>query len=167
MTLDQSWTIVEEVHRDSGGDMDTKCESLGNRLRRLPLEEVQSFDEHFTDCTHRAYNWQLWAAAYIICHGCSDDSFSDFRSTLISMGREIFEKALADPQSLADKHYDAEQANYEGYQYVASIAYEEMSGGEPIPLSGLQPEEPSGQNWDESKVGVLYSKLAKAYNYRD
>jgi hypothetical protein len=167
MTRDQFWAIVEEVHRDSGGDMDTKCELLGKRLRQLPLEEVQSFDEHFAACDNRAYNWQLWAAAYIICHGCSDDSFWDFRSTLISMGREIFEKALADPQSLADLNYDAEQANYEGYQYVASTVYEEMSGGQEIPRSNEHPGEPSGQDWDESKVGALYPKLAQAYNYRD
>jgi Protein of unknown function (DUF4240) len=167
MTLDQFWNIVEEVHRESGGDMDAKCELLDKRLRQLPLEEVLSFGEHFAECQNRAYNWELWAAAYIICHGCSDDSFSDFRSTLISMGREVFDKALADPQSLADMHYDAEQANYEGYQYVAHTVYEELSGGEEIYISVPHPEEPSGQNWDESKVGALFPKLAEAYDYRD
>jgi Protein of unknown function (DUF4240) len=165
MTLDQFWTIVEDVHRDSSGDMDLKCELLGEWLRQMSLEEVQSFYEHFTDCKYQAYNWELWAAAYIIGHGCSDDAFSDFRSTLISMGREVFERALADPESLADMHYDAEQAHYEGYQYVPFMIYKEMSGRE-IPNYRGQPKEPSGQNWEESKVGELYPKLARAYNYR-
>jgi hypothetical protein len=167
MTLEEFWTIVEEVHRDSGGDMDTKCRLLGQRLRQLPLEDVQSFHQHFRDCKYRAYNWDLWAAAYIIGHGCSDDAFSDFRSTLISMGRKFFEMALADPQSLADVNYDPGQAHYEGYQYVPFTIYKELSGGLIIPGSRPHPEEPSGQYWDESKVGALYPKLAQAYKYRD
>jgi hypothetical protein len=73
---------------------------------------VRSFNAHFDDCEDRAYSYELWAAAYIIGHGCSDDSFSDFRSTLISMGRETFERALEDPESLADMDYDAENAHY-------------------------------------------------------
>ena len=165
MTLDQFWTIVEEVHRDSGGDMDTKCELLGKRLHKLSQEEVQSFYQHFTDLNYRAYNWPLWAAAYIIGGGCSDDAFSDFRSTLISMGRDIFERALADPQSLADINYDAGQAHYEGYQYVTPKVYKEMSGHDWIPGSREHPSEPSGEYWEESNIGTLYPKLAKVYKY--
>jgi hypothetical protein len=166
MTLDQFWNIVEEVHRDSGGDMDTKCELLGERLRKLSPEEVQSFYGHFTDCKYRAYDWGLWAAAYIIGGGCSNDCFLDFRSTLISMGREVFERALADPESLADIHYDGKQARYQGYQYVAPEVYKEMSGHDWIPGSRQHPREPSGEYWEESKVGALYPKLAKAYKFR-
>src|SRR5262245_39326466 len=123
MTLDQFWNIVEKVHRGSRGDMDKKCELLEAELRRLSLDEVCSFHRHFDECQDRAYTWELWAAAYIIGGGCSDDSFSDFRATLISMGRETFERALADPHSLADMDYDAETAHYEGYQYVPTTVH--------------------------------------------
>ena len=47
MTLEQFWAIIEEVHHDSGGEMDTKCELLDKASRRLSLEEISSFDEHF------------------------------------------------------------------------------------------------------------------------
>src|SRR5262249_40852671 len=120
MTIDQFWSIVEKAHGASSGDMDKKCELLEAELRELPLEEVRAFHAHFYECQDRAYSWELWAAAYIIGGGCSDDKFSDFRSTLISMGREIFQRTLADPQSLADIDYDAEVAGYEGDQYVTS-----------------------------------------------
>ncbi len=66
--------------------MDKKCRLLNTELRRLALDEVVSFHGHFTDCVDRAYSWPLWAAAYIMGGGCSDDGFWDFRSTLISMG---------------------------------------------------------------------------------
>src|SRR5262249_15624209 len=120
MTLDQFWNLVEKVHNASGGDMDKKCELLDAELRRLPFDEVRSFHAHFYECQDRAYSWELWAAAYIIGGDCSDDKFSDFRSTLISMGRQTFERTLTDPQSLADIDYDADTADYEGYQYVPS-----------------------------------------------
>lgn len=165
MTLDQFWNIVEKVHRDSRGDMDKKCELLEAELRHLPLDEVRSFHRHFDECEDRAYSWELWAAAYIIGGGCSDDAFSDFRATLISMGRQTFERALADPQSLADIDYDAETAHYEGYQYVPTKVEEELGGGETSPRYAPAPAEPSGQSWDEDKVAELYPRLAEKYDY--
>jgi hypothetical protein len=165
MTLDQFWNIVEKVHRASGGDMDKKCELLDAELRRLPLAEVHSFHGHFDECYDRAYTWELWGAAYIIGGGCSDDAFSDFRSTLISMGRHTFERALADPQSLADMDYDAEAAFYEGYQYVPTTAESDLSGGQDFPRSRPHPENPTGTIFDEDKVAELYPKLAEKYDY--
>jgi hypothetical protein len=165
MTLDQFWGIVEEVHRSSGGDMDAKCELLDKRLRQLSVDEVLSFTQHFTECEYRAYSWELWAAAYIIGGGCSDDKFSDFRSTLISMGREVFERALADPQSLADIDYDADIADYEGYQYVPFKVYRDMTGDQRVPRLHPHPTKPSGRDWDEDKVAEFYPKLAKHYDY--
>ena len=165
MTLDQFWNIVEKVHDASGGDMDKKCELLDTELRRLSLDEVRSFHDYFYECLDRAYSWELWAAAYIIGGGCSDDKFSDFRSTLISMGRHIFERTLADPESLADMDYDADLADYEGYQYVPTKVERDLSGGQGFPRSRPHPKDPSGAFWDEDKVAELYPKLAEKYDY--
>jgi hypothetical protein len=128
--------------------------------------EVRSFHAHFDECYDRAYTWELWAAAYIIGHGCSDDKFSDFRSTLISMGRQTFERALADPESLTEMNYDADTADYEGYQYVPTRVERELIGGLDFPRSRPHPEAPSGRCWDENEVAKLYPKLAKKYKYK-
>lgn len=48
------------------------------------------------------YRWELWAAAYLIGGGRSDDSFIDFRAGLIAQGRDWYDKAAASPDSLAD-----------------------------------------------------------------
>jgi hypothetical protein len=165
MTFDRFWNIIEKVHRDSGGDMDRKCKLLAAELRRLTLAEVRSFHRHFDECEDRAYTWELWAAAYIIGGGCSDDAFSDFRATLISMGRQTFERALADPQSHADMGYDAKAAHYEGYQYVPAAVEKELGSGQRFPRYQPHPDEPSGKRWDEDKVVTLYPRLAKKYGY--
>jgi hypothetical protein len=165
MTRDQFWHLVEKVHRASDGDMDKKCELLGVELRKLGLDEVRSFHDHFNESFDRAYTEELWAAAYIIGGGCSDDGFSDFRSTLISMGRQTYERALADPQSLGDMNYDDKIARYEGYQYVPTSLETELSGGQMFPRTRPHPDTPFGQPWDESKVAELYPRLAKKYAY--
>jgi len=165
MTLDQFWTIVEKIHHVSRGDMDRKCELLDKELRSLSVDEVVSFQRHFDECADRAYTWDLWAAAYIIGGGCSDDSFSDFRSTLISMGRQTFERAVADPESLAEMDYDADIAQYEGYQYVATAVVSDLGGGKTFPRAKPHPAEPFGETWEEDDVAKVCPKLAKRYDY--
>src|SRR5262249_13558304 len=146
MMLDQFWNIVDQVHRASDGDMARKCQLLKAELRRLSLDEVLSFEAHFTDCRDRAYSWPLWAAAYIMGRGCSNDGFWDFRSTLNWMGRETYERALADPQSLAELgQEDGDEMQWEGYQYISSKVEEALSGGRDFPRSRPHPEEPSGE----------------------
>src|SRR6266498_2086374 len=149
MTLERFWSIVGEVHQNSRGDMDRKCQLLEERLRQWSLDEVRSFAEHFTELRDRAYSWELWAAASIIGHGCSDDKFSDFRSTLISMGRETYDRAIADPQSLADMNYDADIAHYEGYSYAVFGVFNEKSTGEDFRRPRPHPKNPSGYDWSE------------------
>lgn len=164
MNIDQFWGIVARVHAESAGDMERKCGLFDAELRKLPLEELRSFESHFIDNLDRAYTWPLWAAAYIIGGGCSDDSFWDFRSSLISMGRETFERAVATPESLADMNYDAENAFFEGYQYVAGKIEEERTGGM-SPRSKPSPKEPHGEPWDEASVANSFPKLARKYGF--
>jgi hypothetical protein len=49
-----------------------------------------------------AYRSPLWAAAYVINGGCSDDGFECFRGWLIVQGRDVHERIVADPDALAD-----------------------------------------------------------------
>jgi hypothetical protein len=49
-----------------------------------------------------SYTNPLWAAAYLINGGCSDDGFEYFRGWLIAQGREVFERVVADPDALAE-----------------------------------------------------------------
>src|SRR5688500_7667413 len=132
MNIDQFWEIVERVHAASPRDMDAKCRLLAEELRALPPEEIQSFDQHFTDCEFRAYRDDLWGAAFVINNGCGDSGFMDFRCVLISLGRSAFENALRDPESLAEVDIDRAWGRYEGYQYVAHKVHEQIIGN-PLP----------------------------------
>ena len=94
------WNIVERVHTATPGDMDSKCALLKQELARLPENDAADFARHFDEKMDRAFDWSLWGAAYVINGGCSDDTFSDFRASLISRGPQgLRSRARRNPDS--------------------------------------------------------------------
>lgn len=75
--------------------------------------------------------WNLWGAAYVINGGCSDDCFEYFRGWLVLQGRETFERALANPDSLAVHPQLEGAAELEEVLYVARTVYQAKTGKEP------------------------------------
>jgi hypothetical protein len=110
----------------------------------------------------RAYSWPLWGAAYVINGGCGDDSFSDFRASLISRGRTAFDRALNDPDSLAGEDLHEEAWFFEGYQYAVTDAVTSVTGVAP-PRAQPHPKAPSGEEWDEANVYDKYPRLRQKY----
>ena len=100
------WQIVQHAHDASHGNMARKCELLTAQIVQLSKEDAVEFRNIFDAMMYRAFHHPLWAAAYLIHRGCGDDTFSDFRSSLISRGQGAFETALSDPDTLADEPID-------------------------------------------------------------
>ena len=170
MSIEEFWELVEMVHRSAPDDMEAKCRNLGEELRKLPLHEVLWFYRHFWELSFRAYDWGVWGAACVICDGCSDDSFMDFRATLISMGKDLYEAALADADSLAEFNLNPDWAQYEGYQYVAQNVYEEHAGRLPDHETGPErqhPSEPTGIPFNQWEMSKRFPKLVAKYGYKD
>src|SRR5215467_7457478 len=101
MPADQFWQIIERAAPPNHDSDDLHMEALRAVLRELSLEEIISFEVAFRRYLNEAYTWELWGAAYVINSGCSDDGFEYFRRWLVSKGRDVYELALADPDSLA------------------------------------------------------------------
>lgn len=162
MNINEFWQIIDSVHKDSGGNMDRKCELLKDRLLKLETPVLSDFINHFDAADAAAYTWPLWGAAYVMHGGCSDDSFSDFRATLISMGRGTYERAVSEPESLSEINY-AVDICYEGFQYVKNEVAE-ITLGEVPGLAVSFPDDPSGEDWDEDDLDQLYPKLSAKYS---
>jgi hypothetical protein len=117
---------------------------------------------------NRAYSRSLWAAAFVIGDGgCGDDGFMDFRSTLISMGRTAFERALDDPETLVDVVPPGGNLRHEGFQAVAlHVAARLSRDGELDRARGSHNflEPPSGEDWDEFTVWDMYPRLTKRFS---
>lgn len=166
MTEDEFWSLVDGVNARSGGSPDAKEALLRERLDALDAPAVAAFSAHMDAMMDRAYAWNVWAAAYIIHGGCSDDGFMDFRSCLIFLGRQVFVAACAAPDSLAALD-DAvlENTYHEGLLYVAGDVHEAKAGGHPE-RAAPPPAEPSGEAWDEDDeeaLAALCPELSKRF----
>jgi hypothetical protein len=158
----QFWGIVQHAHEHSEGDMDDKCEAITAQVSQLPREDAVAFARLFDSMMDRSYTWPLWGAAFVIHGGCSDDTFSDFRSSLISRGRQAFESALADPETLADEDFDEDAWFYEGFQYAVSDGVKAAVGSVPKREKPF-PQEPAGEEWSEDDVYELYPHLSEKF----
>lgn len=94
------WDIIEAA-RASAGHGKPFHQALTDLLATRTRQEILQYQERFDEVHLAVYRWDLWAAAYLIGGGCSDDSFIDFRAGLITQGRDWYDKAAATPDSLA------------------------------------------------------------------
>ena len=154
--------MIQKAHQQCQGDMGKKCNVIREAVASLPSEEAIAFFHHFNALMDRAYTWPLWGAAYILQGGCSDDSFSDFRASLISRGQQAYEQALANPDDLADQPFDTEAWFYEGFQYAVADGVEATAGTIP-PRSQPHPQEPAGEAWQEEDLNQLFPKLSALF----
>ncbi|MFE2728464.1 DUF4240 domain-containing protein [Kitasatospora sp. NPDC059327] len=104
MDTQQFWKLIEEARSqvpapDNG---DAVAEQATALLALRPVQEIVAAQQILWSLMADSYRAPLWGAAYVINGGCSDDGFDDFRGWLITQGRETFERAIADPDALAD-----------------------------------------------------------------
>ncbi|AKF11486.1 hypothetical protein DB32_008635 [Sandaracinus amylolyticus] len=137
---------------------------LERLLRALTPEDVAGFAHIFETLHARAYRWDLWHAAYVIEGGCSDDGFTDFRSGLIGLGREVFENALRDPLTLARLSGDS-AFSQEGMRYAARRAYERITGRR-LAVDVARAIEPAGEQLDEEVFLRKYAELERRFGPR-
>ncbi len=109
-----------------------------------------------------SYRWDLWGAAFVINGGCSDDGFDYFRGWLMLQGRDVWEAALRDPESLADVSFDGD-AGCEDVLYAAGKAYEQVARGSLPPSRDDHPKQPLGTAWQETDLEALHPKLWRRF----
>lgn len=158
MTRDEFWSFIEE-HRDeaAGGELDTDA-MFRSLSERMP-EEIEAYQRVLDELRNAAYRWDLWAVAYLMNGGCSDDGFEYFRCWLISKGRGAYESALAAPETAARWLGDDEIPECEELLYVGYRAYRQVTGQDPPPTGVIGSPEPAGEPWDEDNL----DELAESY----
>ena len=161
------WKLIDASRKAADGDAEEQIDALAEKLEPLAPDEIVEFDRILSEYHDRAYDRDLWAAAYIIGGGCSDDGFMDFRGWLISRGEKVYEAALADPESLAKVVGPDDECQVEGYQYVASRVWEEKTGKDmtEFPRHAFERKsEPSGADWEEDDLDERFPKLCKKFS---
>jgi len=150
---------------DYFADPDEVGLSLKQRLEALNDEDLAAFDKFFSIKMRLSYTWPLWGAAYVIAGCNSEYAFAEFQCWLISRGKDVYEKALKQPDSLADfdifpMKNDLPYPYLDEYDLIAGLIYEERTGKE-LPFVPSGQSEPKGKRFkDKTKVlKTLYPNL--------
>lgn len=169
----------EDYDEDEDELTDPVAVALYGLLTQLPAAEIADFDNTFEDVRARAESPDLIVAATLIEHGLlGGDGFDDFRAGLVSLGRETFEKAVADPDSLADHPVVREIAaagdprwfGREDVLFVASHAYAQVTGEDAVTFfefaeSLRDPDSfvdaAGGPAWDVENEALTRSRLPR------
>ncbi|WP_167153144.1 DUF4240 domain-containing protein [Streptomyces sp. MBT27] len=103
MDTAELWQLIDDARAQvpHGGDAEAVAARASSLLAERPAGEIRAAQQVLWDLMSRSYTAPLWAAAYTINGGCSDDGFDYFRGWLIAQGREAYEAAVSDPDSLA------------------------------------------------------------------
>ena len=173
MAVDQAtfWSLVDDTRRAADGEPEEHARVLNRRLARLPPSEILAFEEQWRIHDVRLYRWDLWAAAYLLNGGCDDGCFDDFRAYVIGLGREVYDRAVADADSLEflamlgpSTYQFAHDAN--PLAYAAEEAYASVTGEEvPDELGPELPDEPQGEPFDLDAPELVVPKIAAAVGW--
>lgn len=120
MTLNGFWSTIGQA-RSATEKLVEIPPWLIDHLSQKDEREIVYFGSHLQDCMHVSYDAKLWLGAVVLLGGCGDDTFADFRGWLIVQGREAFESALADPDSMAGlENFDGDYG-YPRLFYMQSV----------------------------------------------
>lgn len=159
------WRLIEDSKAERIPELSDQAAILQQKLELLPGSEIIDFQSRFQNLLNGAFRWDLWAAAYIIEGGCSDDGFEYFRAGLIGLGRQAYCDALNDPETLANQPTCGVDFSQEDLLYAALKAYSTVSGTEmPRKIAPIS-RDPKGEPWDEDRVAEKYPKLAERFGF--
>ena len=127
MNKDAFWSLIEQAKEHCGQDLGAFTQWLTDRLVSMGPRQALDFHNILHGYRDLSYKYGLWKAASIMCNGCSDDGFTDFRGWLIAQGRDTYLAALKDPDSLAGiPAYGG--CSFEPISYVGEYAFEKLTG---------------------------------------
>jgi hypothetical protein len=156
------WRLVEEARVESEGDVDAQAGRLQTMLAELPADEIMAFDDLLWQMMDRAYRHELWAAAYVINGGCSDDCFDYFCGWLIAQGERVFYDTLRDPEGTLVAV--VEEGDIEGEAMLGAADHAYLTkGGQEMPRRLRPVRELTGEPWEEETVHERYPRLAAKF----
>jgi hypothetical protein len=167
MDHEQFWDIVAKACRSDPQRAEEWDQRLQTELEQFESAEIIEWNHIFDRLAARAYTVDLWGAAYLINGGASDDGFYYFRCWLIGMGRDVYEAAMTNPDSLADAVMPGIDAEAEIYA-AAHSAWMAVSGSSDTDYYPDRNEsaELRGEDWDfndDNEVRRRLPRLAALY----
>ncbi len=169
MTLDGFWEHIQKCKRK---DPEAHAERLEARLSKLKPDDILDFGHWWHRMMCEAYNRNLWGAAYLINGGCSNDGFEYFCRWLILRGRDVFQAAVTDPDTLAALRVEPDEAECECYPTLVAwfaatktkendAGYDAYNAAEQARHPGRRPYPDLGDGWDFDDDAEMRKRLPR------
>jgi len=140
MRTDDFWAVIDRATADRPGSPGEVAKRAIAELATRDPEEIVAWGRHLDKVMVASGKEDLWAAAYLINGGCSDEGFDNFRGWLIAHGREVLARSVREPDSLSEMPA-VQQAAINGAVFeagevltIAAEAHQEATGTE-LPAS--------------------------------
>lgn len=123
---DLFWQIIENSLQDSNNLQDQEIH-LSHELENLVAEDIIGFQLRLEYYLFALHTPEVWCAACIMNDDTNTDHFFYFKNWIISQGKDLFEKAIVNPDDLAD--YFEEGFNeddlyeFDSFHLIANIAF--------------------------------------------
>lgn len=159
MNFELFWELIEASLQYK--NIEKQANFIKKELKKLSKSDIVEFQNIFNTLDEKLYTWNLWAAAYTIQLGCSDDSFIDFRAWLITRGKTVYFKALEYSDSLFELGKKRLEQSEEGEDllYLASEVYKDKFNDDIYEDENIKTiksnTEPAGEKWDEENIDDL------------
>lgn len=164
MSTDAFWALVDRARSEASNAADVG--EVAARFADVLAEQDPAFIANVAHELRTAmaagYGWPLWGAAYLIRGGCSDDGFDYFLAWLVGQGRETFQAAFADPDSLADLPDEVLEDSGDDEEMLNApwVAYRRAADAD-LPLQPV-PRPDLGEGWDfddPAEMSARYPRL--------
>lgn len=152
------WDIVETGLSD-GAPIADRIDAITDRLALFKPATIKAFQKQLLARLAESYRSDVWALAYLLQDGCSDDAFHAFRAWLILRGRAVFAAALTDPDGFDVALHTGPTDGAAALIEAAPIAHD-MRAGKPMPPPARKRLKLGGPDLDESEFATALPTIA-------
>ncbi|MCP4137544.1 MAG: DUF4240 domain-containing protein [bacterium] len=170
MPEDTFWGLIDESLSKTSTS-EEQIEYLQKQMLSLEEEAIIGFHYQFDKVYFNSYTSELWATAYVACGGCSDDGFDYFRCWVISRGKDVYNNALKNPDSLVtefDKLSDDDFPELEDMLSLADDAISQKTGKDFYDIIDNYEDDLNGYpsmkfNWEEDNEESMKKICPKVF----
>ncbi|MBG0568743.1 DUF4240 domain-containing protein [Actinoplanes aureus] len=168
MRTDDFWAVIDRATADRPASPAEVADRAVADLATRDPEEIVAWGRHLDKVLAASGTEDLWAAAYLINGGCTEEGFDSFRGWLVAHGRKAVSTSVQSPDVLAGlpavQAASENGAVFEAEEVlsIAARAYEKATG-EPLPAAGDRPRtRPEvGDLWDFDNEDEMRRRLPR------
>ncbi|MCY1141726.1 DUF4240 domain-containing protein [Actinoplanes sp. Pm04-4] len=167
MRTDDFWAVISRATADRPASPADVAKRAAADLATRDPDEIVAWGRHLDKVMVASGTQDLWAAAYLINGGCSEEGFDSFRGWLIAHGRDAVARSVKSPDSLADVAVVRGAADtgavFEAEEVlsIAADAYAQATGEE-LPASDRPVTRPDAADlWDFDNEDEMQRRLPK------